>query len=163
MDVVLRATAIFLALWIATRGMGKRQLAEMSPFDLILLVIMGDLVQQGITQDDRSVFGALLAVGTITLLVIFSSWLTFRSSRAKSVVIGLPLVVMRDGQTIDEALKAERLTPDELEQQARNIGIEDLKNVKIAILEPEGQFSFVLNNGKAIGQKQRKMQQPSVD
>src|SRR5689334_19916029 len=100
MDVVLRAAAIFFALWLATRGMGKRQLAEMSPFDLILLVIMGDLVQQGITQEDRSVFGALLAVGTITLLVIFSSWLTFRSSRAKSIVIGLPLVVVRDGQTI---------------------------------------------------------------
>ena len=73
MDVVLRAAAIFLALWVATRGMGKRQLAEMSPFDRILLVIMGDLVQQGITQEDRSVFGAILAVGTITLLVIFSS------------------------------------------------------------------------------------------
>ena len=163
MDVVLRAAAIFAVLWVATRGMGKRELSEMSPFDLILLVIMGDLVQQGITQEDRSVTGAILAVGTITLLVIISSWLTYRSSRAKDVVIGLPLVVVRDGQAIEDAMKQERLTADEVEQQARSVGIDDLRKVRVAILEPEGQFSFVLYDGEAIPQKQRKAQRPSVD
>lgn len=156
MDIVLRATAIFAFLWVATRAMGKRELAEMSPFDVILLVIMGDLVQQGLTQDDRSVTGALLAVGTITLLVIVVGWIGYRWKRVRDVVDGIPLVVVRDGRPLEDLMKYERITADDLQQQARNIGVDDLKKVRVAILEPEGQFSFVLYDDNGANRARRK-------
>ena len=73
MEVVLRAAAIYLFLWVATKAMGKRELAQLSPFELILLVTMGDLIQQGVTGDDRSVTGAVLAVSTMSILIVISS------------------------------------------------------------------------------------------
>jgi uncharacterized membrane protein YcaP (DUF421 family) len=164
MDVVLRSAAVFVFLWFATRAMGKRELAEMSPFDLILLVIMGDLVQQGITGDDRSVTGAILAVATMTVLVITLGFVTYRSKRAREIVDGLPLVVIRDGRPLDDLMKYERLTTDELQTQARNIGVDDLKKVRVAILEPEGQFSFVLYDDHPNGQQRRKQSnQPKAE
>jgi uncharacterized membrane protein YcaP (DUF421 family) len=145
MDIVIRATAIFVMLWFVTRAMGKRELAEMSPFDLILLVIMGDLIQQGVTQEDRSITGAVIAVMTITFLVIVQSWLSFRSKRAQEVLDGLPVVVLRDGKPDEDLLALERLSPDDLKQQARSVGIADLRRVKIAVLESDGDFSFILD------------------
>lgn len=144
MDIVLRASVVYFALYLATRLMGKRELAEMSPFDLVLLVIMGDLIQQGVTQDDRSILGALIAIATITLWVITIGWITYRSRRARNLVEGLPVVVVRDGRTVDELMKLERLHAEEIRQQARAVGIDDLAKVRLAVLEPEGKFSFIL-------------------
>src|SRR4051812_36848268 len=138
MDIVLRATAIFVLLWLVTRGVGKRELAEMSAFDLILLVIVGDLIPQGVTQDDRSVTGAVLAVATITFWVIHSSYVSFRSKHVEAVMGGLPVVVLRDGEPLPKFLAGERLTVDDLKAEARGQGIDDLRRVRIAILEPEG-------------------------
>jgi uncharacterized membrane protein YcaP (DUF421 family) len=159
MDIVLRSTAIYFALYAATRVMGKRELAEMSPFDLILLVIMGDLIQQGVTQNDRSVFGALIAVATITLWVVVFGWITYRSKRVRDIVQGLPVVVVRDGRPVEDLMAIERLTLEELQQQARALGIKDLREVRLAVLEPEGKFSFVLGTDRVIDQARRQESQ----
>jgi len=63
MEIMARATAVFFFVWVVTRSIGKRQLSELTAFQLVLLITIGDLVQQGLTQDDRSVTGAFLAVG----------------------------------------------------------------------------------------------------
>jgi uncharacterized membrane protein YcaP (DUF421 family) len=144
MDIVVRATVIYFVLWAITRGMGKRELSEMSPFDLVLLVIVGDLVQQGVTQDDRSVTGAMIAVSTIAAWVIVSSYLSFRSKRVGDVMSGLPVVVVRDGEPLEDLLASERLRLDDLAEAAREQGIDDLRRIRVGILEPDGGFSFVL-------------------
>jgi uncharacterized membrane protein YcaP (DUF421 family) len=155
MDIFIRATIIFFLLWCITRSMGKRELAEMSAFDLILLVIVGDLVQQGVTQDDRSITGAVIAVSTIAAWVILFSYLSFRSQRVSEVMSGLPVVVVRDGRPVEPLLANERLRLDDLEEAARAQGIGDLRDVRVGILEPDGQFSFVLFEGPT-GQQRRK-------
>src|SRR5436309_7615632 len=114
MEIIVRATATFFFVWLVTRSIGKRQLSEISAFQLILLVIIGDLVQQGVTQDDRSISGAFLAVGTIAGLVAISSAISYFWPKSRHVLEGMPVIVIRDGRVIDEALRTERIPIDEL-------------------------------------------------
>jgi uncharacterized membrane protein YcaP (DUF421 family) len=147
MEIVLRATAIYFFLWALTRGLGKRELAEMTAFELLLLVVVGDLIQQGVTQEDTSVTGAVLAVGTIGVWILVFSWLSFRYRPMRNVIEGVPVVVVRDGRPVEPALKLERVTLDELLESARNQGISNLRDISVAILEPSGQFSFLKRTG----------------
>jgi uncharacterized membrane protein YcaP (DUF421 family) len=143
MEIVVRSTAIFFFVWLLTRAMGKRELAEMSAFELILLVTIGDLVQQGVTQEDMSITGAILAVGTIGCWILIFSYLTFRWRKTEPVLIGVPVVVVRDGEAIRESLDIERVPVDEVLHAARQQGIDDLRKVRIGILEADGRFSFL--------------------
>lgn len=143
MEIVLRASFIFFFLLVLTRGLKKRTLADMAPFEMLLLVTLGDIVQQGITQEDFSLTGAVLAVSTFGFWITVLSWLTWRSSRMARVIDGVPVVVVQDGRTIDEVLKVERLPLEELCESARQAGIDDLAKVRLAVLEPSGRISFI--------------------
>ena len=143
MEIVIRATLVFFFIWALTRAMGKRELAEMSAFELVLLVVIGDLVQQGVTQEDMSVTGAVLAVGTIGLLTLLFSFLGFRWRRAGDVLSGVPIVVARDGLVLEEALRYERLSVQDVREAAREQGIGSLEEIVLGVLEPDGRFSFV--------------------
>ena len=143
MEIVVRAAAIFLFLWLLTRAIGKKELAEMSAFELVLIVTIGDLVQQGVTQEDMSVTGAMLAVGTIALLVVAMSYVGYRWPRTNRVLEGVPVIVVDDGRIVDDVIETERLTDEEVVSAAREQGIEDLRHVRYGVLEPDGAFSFV--------------------
>ena len=149
MEIIVRTSAIYLFLWLLTRGLGKRELGEMTAFELLLLVTMGDLIQQGATQEDTSVTGALLAVGTLGMWILVVSWVAFRWRGARRVVEGAPVVVVRDGKPIPPALRLERVTLDEVLEAARSQGISNLAGVKLAILEPDGRFSFITGDQHA--------------
>ena len=114
MDIVLRAGIAFLFVFFLTRVIGRRELGSMEPFDLILLIVLGDLVQQGITQSDYSVTGLFLAVSTMALLTVFFSYLSFKFPRLRPVLDGEPIVIVRDGEPIWSNLKRERLTVEEV-------------------------------------------------
>lgn len=143
MEIVLRSAAVFVFLWFLTRIIGKKELAEISSFELVLLVVIGDLVQQGVTQEDMSVTGAILATGTIALLVVSMSYVSFRWRRADRVVEGVPVVIVSDGQMVTESMRLERLTEEEVVSAAREQGIGDVADVRFGVLEPDGKFSFV--------------------
>ncbi|HYH47938.1 MAG TPA: YetF domain-containing protein [Acidimicrobiia bacterium] len=143
MEIILRATAIYFFLWLLTRALGKRELAEMTAFELLLLMVVGDLIQQGVTQEDTSVTGAVLAVGTIAVWILIFSWLGYRFRPVRKLVEGVPVVVVRNGRPIEPALKLERVALEELLESARNQGIANLRDIDLAILEPSGQFSFL--------------------
>lgn len=149
MEIVLRAVVIYGFLWVLTRAIGKKELAEMSAFELVLIVTIGDLVQQGVTQEDMSVTGAMLAVGTIALLVVVTSYVGFRWRGSEKVTEGLPVIVVDHGALVDEALVMERLTPDEVISSAREQGIADLGQIRYGVIEPGGAFSFVLREPRA--------------
>src|SRR4051794_18155781 len=98
MDLVLRACVVFGFLLLLTRVIGKRELGSLQPFDLILLIILGDALQQGLTQDDYSLTGAILVVGTIAVLQIGVSYLTYKFPKARPILEGEPLIVVEDGK-----------------------------------------------------------------
>jgi uncharacterized membrane protein YcaP (DUF421 family) len=143
MDIVFRAAAIFFAIFLIMRVIGKRELSSMEPFDLILLVVMGDLIQQGVTQDDYSVTGAVLAITTIALLTVLVSYAGFRSRRLRPLLEGEPLVLVEDGRPIERNLRRERVTLDELASEARLQQIASIADVRFAVLETNGRISFI--------------------
>ena len=148
MEIIVRATIIYFVLWGLARGVGKRELSEMTAFELILLVTMGDLIQQGATQEDMSLTGAALAVGTLAMWIVLFSYLSWRFSPLRPVVEGVPVVVVHHGRPLDDVLAIERLTLDEVCEAARNQGIDDLADVDIGVLEPDGKFSFLKASGR---------------
>lgn len=149
MEIILRATVIYFFLWAVARGVGKRELSEMTAFELILLVVMGDLIQQGATQEDMSLTGAVLAVGTLAMWILVFAYLSWRFRSLRPVMEGVPVVVIRRGEPLDEVLAIERLTLEEICEAARNQGITDLAEVDIGVLEPDGKFSFLKASGQA--------------
>src|SRR5438874_176545 len=143
MDIVLRGIVVFIFLFVLVRVMGRRELSSLEPFDLILLIILGDAVQQGLTQDDYSLTGAILAVGTIAVLQVATSWLNFRFPKFRSVLDGEPLVVVQDGKPVEKNLKRERVTLDDVAEEARKQNIAKLDDVAWAVMETSGEISFI--------------------
>ena len=143
MDLVVRTIVVFVFLMVLMRVIGRRELSSLQPFDLILLIVLGDAVQQSLTQDDYSLTGGLLVVGTFAVLQVFVSWLGYRFPKARPILEGDPLIVVQDGEPIERNLKRERLTLGELAEAARQEGIEHLADVKWAVLETTGKISFI--------------------
>ena len=149
MEIVIRASVLFFFLWLVTRTTGKRQLAQLSAFELVLIIAMGDLVQQGVTQEDYSVTGAMLAVGTFAVLSVFLSYVSWRLPWSRPALEGRPVVVIRDGRMLSEIMRRERLTDTELLEAARKKEIRDLATVDLAVLENDGSISFFQSQDSA--------------
>ncbi len=143
MDLALRAAVIYVLIWIVTRVVGRRELSTMQPFDLILLVVIGDMVQQGVTQSDNSVTGALIVIFTFALLTVFFSYVSFKFPVLRPAMEGEPIVLVQDGEFIDRNLRRERITRDEVAAEARLNSVGDLAEVRFAVLETSGEISFV--------------------
>jgi uncharacterized membrane protein YcaP (DUF421 family) len=143
MDIVLRAAFAFAFIFFLTRIVGRRELSSLEPFDLIMLIVLGDLVQQGVTQSDYSVTGLVLAAGTIALMRVLVSYLSFRFRRLQPLLDGEPIVLVDDGRVLERNLARERLTREEVLEQARQSQIVSLDEIRLAILETSGQISFI--------------------
>jgi uncharacterized membrane protein YcaP (DUF421 family) len=143
MDIVVRATVIFFAVFLVTRMVGRRELGMNEPFDLILLVVIGDLIQQGVTQSDFSVTGTMLAVGTFAVLTVALSYISFRSKSVRTVLEGNPLVLVEDGKPITENLKSQRMVLEEVLSEARMQQVSSLDEIRWAILETSGSVSII--------------------
>ena len=143
MDLVIRAFIGFFFVFMLTRVVGRRELSSLEPFDLIMLVMIGDLVQQGITQNDFSVTGMLLVGSTVALLTVAVSYSGFRFPRLRPILEGEPVIVVEDGRPIDHNLARNRITQEELAAAARRQGIASLDGVRWAVLETSGDISFV--------------------
>jgi uncharacterized membrane protein YcaP (DUF421 family) len=143
MDIVIRAAIAYLAVFMFTRLLGRRELSQMQPFDLILLVVIGDLIQQGVTQNDLSVTGLLLVVATVGLMQVVASYLSFRFRRLRPVLEGEPLVIVENGTYIERNMRRERLTEDDVAEEMRLQQIASLAEVQWAVLETSGKMSFV--------------------
>jgi uncharacterized membrane protein YcaP (DUF421 family) len=142
-EIVLRSVAVYVILWLLLRAMGKRELSEVTAFELVILVVLGDMVQNGVTQEDMSVTGSTLAVATMGLLAAGSSYVGFRFRRTRPILDGEPSIVVRDGEVLDEVLHLQRITREELDEAARKKGFADLGDVRWGIVEADGTFSFV--------------------
>ena len=143
MDIVLRAVAAYVFIIFMLRIIGRRELSSLGPSDLVLLVVMGDLIQNGVTQSDQSITGVFLAVSTFAMMTVAMSFLTFRSRRAQTFIEGEPLILVEDGKPVAKNMNAERLNLDDVAEEARGQGIESLDEIKWCVLETSGTMSFV--------------------
>jgi uncharacterized membrane protein YcaP (DUF421 family) len=143
MDIVLRAALAFAFIFFLMRIVGRRELSSLEPFDLVMLIVLGDLVQQGVTQSDYSVTGLVLAAGTIALLQVGVSYLNYRFRRLQPILEGEPIVLVEGGRVLERNLARERMTREELIVQARQSQIASLDDVRLAVLETNGNISFI--------------------
>ena len=155
MDIVLRATVMFFILFLLIRLLGKRELGQMTPFEFVVLVVLGDLIQQGVTHNDFSLTGATLAISTFAFWALLLSWTTYLFPRAKDLLEGTPRVVVRNGEIVNENLRRDRLTRDEILSEMRLAGIGRMSDVAWAILEPQGKMSFIKKDEGDARQRDR--------
>jgi uncharacterized membrane protein YcaP (DUF421 family) len=104
-QIIVRAAVMYLFIWFLTRAVGKRDLSQMSVFEMILAVTIGDLVQQGVTQEDMSLVGAMMAVGTFGFLVLIFSVVSFKVPASRGALEGVPVIVVRDGKPVPGAMR----------------------------------------------------------
>ena len=143
MDIAIRSLVAFLFVFAITRLVGRRELSKLEPFDVIMLVVIGDLVQQGVTQSDYSVTGIFIVLSVVTLMTALFAYLNFRFPKLRPWMEGRPVVLIDNGAMIERNLRRERLTVGEVEAEARQQQIASLGQVRWAVLERNGQISFI--------------------
>jgi uncharacterized membrane protein YcaP (DUF421 family) len=149
MEVIYRATFIFIFLWLITRVVGRATLGELSTFQMLIYVTMGDLVQQAVTQQDYSVTSAVLAVGVFALFTVLLSWLNTRYARLRPATQGTPVVVIDKGEPVLSVMRAEHVSIDDLMAAARGEGIERFGDIRLAVLETNGRIAFLTGDAKS--------------
>lgn len=142
-QIVLRTTIVFLVILLGLRILGKREMGQMTPFDLVLLLLLANAVQNAMTGPDTSVWGGLVAATTLIVITWGISLIRERSARLREAFEGEPTILVSRGSIIEQNLKREKIDRDELEMAAREHGIEDLKNVELAVLEIDGSISII--------------------
>jgi uncharacterized membrane protein YcaP (DUF421 family) len=147
MDLAIRSVVLYVFVIVLTRVVGRRELSSLQPFDLILLIVLGDSIQQGLTQDDYSVVGALIVVGTIATLQVLTSYASFRLPVLRPVLDGGPIVIVEDGKPIQKNLRRERLTIEDVLEEARKQQVTSLEEIEWAVLETGGSISFITKGG----------------
>jgi uncharacterized membrane protein YcaP (DUF421 family) len=147
MELVIRATVLFFFLWIVTRAVGRSALGELSTFELLLYVTMGDLVQQAVTQQDYSITGGVVAVSVFALLTVILNWTQWRFPHTRAVINGNPIVIVRDGEIMTNATRTQRMSTTDLLATARQQGIRSIGDVELAVLESDGRVSFFTRSG----------------
>ena len=148
MDIVIRGSIMFAIVYLTIRLLGKRELGQMTPFEFIVLVVMGDLIQQGVTQTDYSLTGATLAIGTFAFWGLLMSWASYLSPRAERLLEGQARVLIRNGELLMNNLRRDRMTKAEIESEMRLAGIATIDKVAWALLEPNGKISFIRKEGE---------------
>jgi uncharacterized membrane protein YcaP (DUF421 family) len=143
MDLVLRALVLFGGVYVLLRVVGRRELAQMAPIDFILLIVLGDAIQQGLTQDDYSVSGALITIFTIAVIQVVLGYVTYRSKKIRVVMEGEPIVLVEDGRVIEKNLHRSRIAAEELAEEARLSQVSSLSDVAWAVLETSGKISII--------------------
>jgi uncharacterized membrane protein YcaP (DUF421 family) len=143
MDLAIRATFLFGFVYLLTRIIGRRELSSLEPFDLILLIVIGDAIQQGLTQDDYSVTGALIVVGTFAMLQVLVSLLSYRFPSLRPALDGEPIIVVQDGKPIERNMRRERLTVEEVLVEARSQQLTSIEQIAWAVLETSGSISII--------------------
>jgi uncharacterized membrane protein YcaP (DUF421 family) len=143
LEIVIRTAIIYFAVLIGLRLTGKREVGQMTPFDLVLLILIANAVQNAMTGPDNSVTGGLVAAATLLLLNFLLSHLVFRNRRLRRIVEGTPTILIHNGQMVMKNLESEHITPDELLQSLREHGVPMPEEVGLAVLEIDGSVSVL--------------------
>jgi uncharacterized membrane protein YcaP (DUF421 family) len=142
-EILGRVALIYVLLTLAFRALGKRELNQLSPFELVMLLMIAEVVSPALTAGDDSLTGAIVGATTLLCLAYLHSVLSYRFKWFQSATESPAAVIIAHGRVLEFAMHKERVRPDELFSEMHKSGIEDLSHVKWGILEPDGKMSFV--------------------
>ncbi|HLO67959.1 MAG TPA: YetF domain-containing protein [Holophaga sp.] len=148
-EFVLRALLVYGFLLGILRLTGKRQVSQMSPLDLVLLLVLSNAVQNSMNAGDNTVAAGFILVATLVALNAGLGWLTFKSKSVENLVEGKPLLLVHNGVVIPSALAEERVTRHELMAALRTVGLSSLDEVHVAVLESNGRISVIPRSGSS--------------
>jgi uncharacterized membrane protein YcaP (DUF421 family) len=140
-EIVLRTASIYMVILIGVRLSGKREVGQMTPFDLTLLLLLSNAVQNAMTGPDTSLWGGVVAAGTLLLMNYLIAEVSGVNRRFRRFVQGSPTLLIHNGQMLPAHLAREHLTVDEVERALREHGICSVKDVSLAVLEVDGSIS----------------------
>lgn len=143
METVIRIGLVYLFILVGLRVLGKREFAQLSPMELVTLLLIPEIVSQAMVTEDFSLTNGFIGIATLFVLVFLNSLLTHVSRTAETIVQSSPTVLIHHGRLLTRNLDEERVSADELQSQVRMAGLERLEQVKWAILESEGKISIV--------------------
>ena len=143
METVLRVGFIYLFILVLLRVLGKRELSQLTPFELVMLILIPELVSQALLREDFSMTNAVIAVTTLTSLVFITSALAYKFKRFREIVEGKSSLLVAAGKPVSEAMDRERIPLDEIAAEMRKAGIEQLAGVKWAVLETDGKIAII--------------------
>jgi uncharacterized membrane protein YcaP (DUF421 family) len=143
METVIRVVIIYIFIVVALRVVGKREFSQLSPLELVTLLIIPELVSQALTHEDFSLLAALIGSATLIVLVYISSLLQFYNKPIERAINSQPSVLVQKGKYIEKTINQERVPPEEVFSAMREAGIDELNKVRWAILEPDGKISIV--------------------
>ena len=141
-EKILRPIVVYVFLIVGLRLAGKRELAQLNPFDLVVLLTLSNTVQNAIIGDDNSVTGGILGAATLLTVNYFVARFLFDHEKLDRLVEGEPDVLIKDGRVCEDRLRAELITRNELESAAHKQGFDSLDEIDRAILDPGGSVSF---------------------
>lgn len=144
---VVRAAAVYVFLFLALRFIGKKHIGELAPFDLIVLLILSETVQNAMIGEDKSLLGGLISAATLIGMAQAMNWLSWRSKKLSRILEGVPKVVVKHGRRCDDMMRAERISTSELTEAMRREGCANIANVRIAMLENDGKISILKRKG----------------
>ena len=142
-EFVLRALVVYGFLLITLRLTGKRQVGQLAPFDLVLLLVLSNAVQNSMNAGDNTVAAGFILVLTLLAVNGFMGWITWRSKRAEILVEGRPQILVHNGVPDEAMLASERITRHELMAAVRQAGLSDMADVRVAILETNGRINVI--------------------
>ena len=158
-EILLRTFVVYVTVLILLRAAGKRELGQMTPFDLVVILVIANAVQNAMTGGDNSLTGGILAASTLTIVNIAVGRWGYLIPFFRRLVASEPRVLLRDGTPLVEAMASERVDLEELEMAAREHGIDDLKDVTAAVLEEDGSISIIPKEGSNVHRVPRRFRQ----
>ena len=158
-EIVLRTFVVYMSVLVLLRAAGKRELGQMTPFDLVVILVIANAVQNAMIGGDTSLAGGILAASTLTVVNIAVGRWGSRVPFFRRLVASEPTLLLRDGKPMQAALDKERIDVEELEMAARQHGIADLKDVTAAVLEEDGSISIIPKEGTTIRRSARRFRQ----
>ena len=141
LEIILRCVVVYAFLMVILRITGKRQIGQLAPFDLVLLLVLSNAVQNSMVGSDNSLVGGLIAASTLIALNLLVSLVTFRSKRVAALIEGRPQILINNGKLFEDVLARAQLTRHELNAALRRTGCTCVEEVHTAILENNGSIS----------------------
>jgi uncharacterized membrane protein YcaP (DUF421 family) len=145
LEIVLRTAVVYFVVLVGIRMTGKREIGQMTPFDLVLLLLISNAVQNAMTGPDTSVSGGIVAAVTLLLLNATMNQMVWRNRKVRHMVEGSPTLLVRHGRIIKENLDKEKVSVDSLTQALREHGVASVTDVSVAVLEIDGSISVLKN------------------
>ncbi|HEY0783261.1 MAG TPA: YetF domain-containing protein [Thermoanaerobaculia bacterium] len=142
-ELIVRGAAVYVFMLILLRLTGKRQVGQLAPFDLVLLLVLSNAVQNSMNAGDNSLVGGLISATTLVLLNYLVGAATFRSKRLEEIIEGRPQVLIHNGKLYDEVMASAQLTHHELSAALRQAGCSCVEEVHSAVLENNGSISVL--------------------